>query len=49
MHHLFHNEGGWVSPETRDDSARSICPLGGWGGVVGRTAAPTDPWQAVLG
>ena len=20
MHHLFHDEGGWVSPETRDDS-----------------------------
>ena len=25
MHHLFHNEGGWVNPETRDDSARNIC------------------------
>ena len=25
MHHLFPNEGGWVKPETRDDSARSSC------------------------
>jgi len=24
MHNLFHNKGGWVNPETRDDSARSI-------------------------
>ena len=46
MHHLFHNEGGWVNPETRDYSARSICPLGGWG-VGGRTAVlPTRGKQS---